>query len=511
VSEAGEHLELLKNAVRQSIAALTAVETDTVYRANELTKMLQAEIGERPNETLSLSVDAGASQLLYQARRISEDWADEEGVLFIIDDGGKDEGKRYPFWVEMNALRESWAALNCHVIFFLLPHNYRMLLQVADHLTDWMPVKLRILSEAENINEKEGFITNSNEIVMEISLSPKAARQQLSILEKQLAEALQREVEPSTLIRRYYLPMFEASVVIFDLNRAQSLREKISEADVAEIDLPQWWYINHHIDYFLKRFYPAKAWAEKMLEWALNNKSSEVEAKALHSLGMVAIEQHDLEGAEKWHRKALDIQQKNDYNYGEAISYHQLGNISYRKGELKAAENFYQKSLLYTERYDFFYTSAINYHWLGMIATKHHDFDNAEKWYHKALTIFENSESEHRSARVYYRLGEVAYEKRNFESSEKLYKKALISFEKQGYEHWSARTYRHLGILARLQDRLESSGEWLIKSIKAFENSNDPENAEKAKEEFQKTYVQASPNVQVKLKEMWDEAGLSEP
>jgi len=48
----------------------------------------------------------------------------------------------------------------------------------------------------------------------------------------------------------------------------------------------------------------------------------------------------------------------------------------------------------------------------------------------------------------------------------------------------------------------------MIKSIKAFVNTNDPENAEKAKEEFQKTYAQASPDVQTKLKEMWEAAGL---
>ncbi|NJL59505.1 MAG: hypothetical protein HC887_07550 [Desulfobacteraceae bacterium] len=95
MSEAGEHLELLKNAVRQPIAALTAVETDTVYQAKELAKMLAAEIGERPNETLSMAVEDGAAALLYQARRISENWADDQSVLFVIDDGGKDAEKRY--------------------------------------------------------------------------------------------------------------------------------------------------------------------------------------------------------------------------------------------------------------------------------------------------------------------------------------------------------------------------------------------------------------------------------
>jgi hypothetical protein len=50
----GEHLELLKNAVRQSVAALTVVEVDTVARANELVDLLKFELNKRPSALLSL-------------------------------------------------------------------------------------------------------------------------------------------------------------------------------------------------------------------------------------------------------------------------------------------------------------------------------------------------------------------------------------------------------------------------------------------------------------------------
>jgi len=511
VSEAGEHLELLKNAVRQSIAALTAVETDTVYRANELTKMLQAEIGERPNETLSLSVDAGASPLLYQARRISENWADEEGVVFIIDDGGKDDGKRYPFWVEMNGLRESWAALNCHVIFFLLPHNYRMLLQVADHLADWMSVKLRITPEVEKSDEQIDIQDN----VFSFSgglLSPQFSRQQLSVLEKQLAEAIQNEIEQKILVRRYYLPMFEASVSLFDLHRARSLRQKISEDDIPPSDLPQWWFINWRLDIELRQLNFAESWANKMLEWAKAVGDQKWELKGLYSFGRIELQRgNNLELAERWHDKSVKLAEKIGDDYYISSINNELAYIAIKNRDFESAKKYSQKSLEYAEKIGIEYGVAFNCYTFGNIAQEEGDFETAERWYRQSLQYFEKVKSERSMPMIYSKLGMISQIRKEFEKAEELYQKSLKSTELWGNEHLSATIYNNLGIIARLQDRLESSGEWLIKSIKAFTNNNDPENAEKAKDEFQKTYAQASPEVQVKLKDMWEAAGLSEP
>jgi len=512
VSEAGEHLELLKNAVRQSIAALTAVETDTVYRANELTKMLQAEIGERPNETLSLSVDAGASQLLYQARRISEDWADEEGVMFIIDDGGKDEGKRYPFWVEMNGLRESWAALNCHVIFFMLPHNYRMLLQVGDHLADWMPVKLRIMSEAEASHDQ----INDNadvSVFSENSLSHKEARQQISILESQLVKALQAGIEETILIRSYYLPMLEISVQLHDVHRAESLMQKISEIKIPISDLPKWYNLNIQFYLNLGNLITSKRWTKELLKFGINSNNIGLIAAAFELMGRIAHLQKKLNRAKIWYRKALRISSKygtNKTNNNIGVIYYNLGTIAEQKSKLGEAEEMYIESLYYFKEESNMSGKGATYHGLGRIAKKRQLLPKAEKYCQKSLTIFKETEYEYAMIFPLFTLGEIAQEIKNYDEAEEYYQKALKIAKEKGDEQNANEISTILGILARLQDRLESSGEWLIKSIKAFENSNDPENAEKAKEEFQKTYAQASPNVQVNLKEMWDAAGLSE-
>jgi len=509
VSEAGEHLELLKNAVRQSIAALTAVETDTVYQAKELAKMLAAEIGERPHETLSLSVDAGASQLLYQARRISENWADEEGVLFIIDDGGKDEGKRYPFWVEMNGLRESWAAINCHVIFFLLPHNYRMLLQVGDHLADWISLRLRLMSASHPEPVTYDKVLTEN-ILSANRLSKEAARQQLSILEKQLAEELQKGAPDVILIRRFYLPIFEAVVELSQLNRAQILREKISETDVPYSDLPRWWSINFILDSDLNNLDIAENWAKKLFEWAVQKDNLKWKSEAFYMFGRIAEKEKKFETAKEWYKKSCEVKEKNGDKIGITRCYHNLGRIAWVERNFEMAENWYKKAFEIRENEDHF-GIAVSYYRLGRIAEDRHNFEKAEEYYLRSIEICQKIGSENNITANYYRLGVIAEKKRNFETAEGWYQKSLIINEKRGDEHGLSFNYYDLGILARQQERLESSGEWLIKSIKAFTNTNDPENAEKAKDEFQKTYAQASPDVQVKLKEMWDAAGLSEP
>ena len=514
MSEAGEHLELLKNAVRQSIAALTAVETDTVYRANELTKMLAAEIGERPNETLSLSVDAGASPLLYQARRIAENWADEEGVLFIIDDGGKDEGKRYPFWVEMNALRESWAALNCHVIFFLLPHNYRMLLQVGNHLADWMSVKLRIMSEEIKPPIVSPFVKRKTFIISPLSvlsmMPPQVAHQQISFLEAQLSKAIQNGTEEALLTNRYYLPLFDAALGILDLHRAENFRKKILEKNVSKSDLPMWWYFNYELDWELERLCEAKYWIKKIYNWAKKIQDLKWKARALCAFGTIAESQHKFDIAKKWYEKSLAIEERLGNNKEFPKIYNNLGKIAFKQQNMELAEDWFKKALELNKLFENDYGIGAIYYRLGIFEKERGNFDAAKKYQNESFEFANKIKFEYGVAVSCLELGKIAQKEQKFEDAERWFKQALSAFYKLGHEKLLALTHQSLGIIARLQDRLESSGEWLIKSIKAFTNTNDPENAEKAKDEFQKTYAQASPDVQVKLKEMWEAAGLSE-
>lgn len=93
-----EHLELLKNAVRQSVAALTVVEVDTVARARELVDLLKFELNKRPSALLSLTaVPGAATHLLDESRKITGAWHSGAGVLFLVDNGQKKMRERRGF------------------------------------------------------------------------------------------------------------------------------------------------------------------------------------------------------------------------------------------------------------------------------------------------------------------------------------------------------------------------------------------------------------------------------
>lgn len=62
--------------------------------------------------------------------------------------------------------------------------------------------------------------------------------------------------------------------------------------------------------------------------------------------------------------------------------------------------------------------------------------------------------------------------------------------------------------MAGLQERFEESAQWLIKSIQAFLNTNDPDGAKRNSANFLVFCRSAPPELQPKLKGMWENAGL---
>jgi len=548
----GEHLELLKNAVRQSVAALTVVEVDTIARARELVDLLKFELDKRPSVLLSLTaVPGAATRLLDASRKITGAWHSGDGVLFFIDDGQKKDAGAPRFWADMNAQRESWDALNCHIIFFLLPSNYRLLLQAAEHLADWMPLKLHITDQANAFRYEDKARASDQKAVLGAGkLTPKTARQQLAILEQQLSVALHEGIPRETLARRYYLPMFEAAMSLSDLNRAQSLRQKVPEKDLQAGDIIKWWFMNFELDYLLHRLNRAESWTDKLNKWADKTGNESLKANALHNLGIIAEERREFEEAEDWYKKSLKIKERLGDEHGAADTYHQLGIIAEERREFEEAEDWYKKSLKIEERLgdehgaagtyhqlgriaeerrefeeaeDWYKKSlkiseqlgnehgaAITYHQIGIIAEKRREFEEAEDWYKKSLKIKEQLGDEHGAAITYHQLGIIAEKRREFEEAEDWYKKSLKIEEQLGDEHGAAITYWQLGYLGLLQDRVENSGRWSVKSIAAFSKTRDPDRANQAINNFRIAWQKASQSEQHKLKQCWEKAGLGQ-
>jgi tetratricopeptide (TPR) repeat protein len=548
LNEVSGHTELLKNAVRQPIAALTAVELDSVAHAHDLHSLLQEELGERPSQSLSLSATPGAETgLLDEARKAVSNWRADEGVLFLIDKGHKDDDELHPFWRGMNILRESWASLNCHVIFFLLPHNYQMLIRVADHLADWMPLKLHI-TYGPDVSRHQSRSMTQDAVFSGSGLSPKVARQRLETLEKQLAAALRSGTAPATLVRRYYLPMFEAAIELSELHRAESLRQKVCKSDIPASDLPQWCFLNFDLDRQLYALSSAANWAEKLGKWAKQTGDEEWEGAAFHALGVIAQEQRDFEAAEKWYNKSLFLKEKQGNEQGAANTYHNLGAVAQEQGHSEAAEKCYRKSLEIFEKQGNEHGTASIWHNLGTIAQEQgnseaaekcyrksleifekqgnehgaastcnnlgtiaqeqENFEAAERWYRKSLEIFEKQGNEHLSGSAWHNLGTIAQEQGDSEAAEKWYRKSLSVSEKQGDEHFAAITYSLLGILSRSQNHLEASGRWFIKSIAGFSRTHDSYFRNQVEDHFLETYRQASTPEQEKLRALWNNRGL---
>jgi len=505
-----EHLELLKNAVRQSVAALTVVEVDTVARARELVDLLKFELDKRPSALLSLTaVPGAATSLLDASRKITGAWHSGAGVLFLIDDGQKKDEGAQRFWADMNAQRESWDALNYHIIFFLLPSNYHLLLQAAEHLADWMPLKLHITDQADAFRyEDKDRASYQNAVLSAGKLTPKIARQQLAILEQQLSVALHEGIPRKTLARRYYLPMFEAAMSLSDLNRAQSIRQKVAEKDLQAGDIIKWWEMNFWLDYLLHHLTSAESWADKLNKWADKTDNQLLKAVSLHNLGIISEERREFEKAEDWYKKSLKISEQLGDEHDATSTYHNLGIIAQERREFEKAEDWYKKSLKISEQLGNEQDAASTYHNLGIIAQERREFEKAEDWYKKSLKISEQLGNEHGAAITYHQLGMIAGERREFEKAEDWYKKSLKISEQLGNEHGAARAYWQLGYLGLLQGRMEDSGRWSVKSIAAFSKTRDPDRANQVINNFRIAYQQASQSEQRKLKQWWENAGL---
>ncbi len=425
----GAQLTLLINSIRFPISTISMVEIDIIPRFEEIRKRLLSVIGKRP--LLVIDFDASswsANDLLNKARdRIQEVCCNEqelEGVVLCLVDHAEEENmSSISFWQQTNLLRESWASSGCHLIFFLLPASYRSLLREADHLADWIPLKLHIKGD---LDESSCMMGQDRSIAaQEFSLGglyqmPGQAKKQLQVLEMQLSKSIQKEaIDEHSRTVRYYLPMFFAAVQANEFKRAENLRRKIEESDLAERNLVEWWHHNFKLDSFYRHFDEANKWLDKLEEIYKTRGDEQDIATIYHNRGIIAQEQRDFKTAESWYKKSLAIKEKQGNEHGAAITYHQLGRIAEEQRDFKTAESWYKKSLAITEKQGDEYGAAGTYHQLGIIAEEQRDFKTAESWYKKSLAIFDKQGDEHRIAATYHNLGMIAQEQRDFKTAGK--------------------------------------------------------------------------------------------
>ncbi|CAN2042104.1 hypothetical protein GMMP15_670023 [Candidatus Magnetomoraceae bacterium gMMP-15] len=300
----------LQNAVKNPCARLSAVKIDTIAFTYDIISKLKSQISKRPYEIIEFTPQYpdNAHKLLKSSTEKVKDWQKEQGVLFLVDKGRGTEKEKVEFFRTLNFQREMWDALQCHVIFFLLPQEYKLLLTEADHLADWMFLKIQIFQDSESKFEK-----HKNELsdVSNISYEDiKTAKARLKALEELLIEAIQEEIPQKFLTRRYYLPMFKCAVILNDLTSAKALAKKCKEEDMVKSDLPIWWVYKSRLNLKLRNFTEAKNNADNLLTWAKKNNDAHYKANAFYLFGRIVQAQKEFESAEKWYRKSLEIKER---------------------------------------------------------------------------------------------------------------------------------------------------------------------------------------------------------
>ncbi|MHB9107035.1 MAG: tetratricopeptide repeat protein [Armatimonadota bacterium] len=255
-------------------------------------------------------------------------------------------------------------------------------------------------------------------------------------------------------------------------------------------------------------FAVAETWYRKALAIFEKMGNEQGASGTYHQLGRVAEERRDFPAAEAWYQKALAIDEKLGDEQGAASTYHQLGRIAEERQDFPAAEAWYQKSLALEVKLGNEHGAAITYHQLGRIAEERQDFPAAEVWYRKALSIREKVGDEQGAASTYHQLGRIAEERQDFSVAEAWYQKSLALEEKIGDEHGAAGTYQQLGMLAGVQQQYEQAGAWFIQGILVHLRFDDANLTQRMRYYFTIVFTKASPDVQLKLRMMWHEAGL---
>ena len=449
------------------MVSMTMVEIDIGARSDEIISVLARYTPDFSPIVITFDsrIDSAAELLSATRRKVPGEWK-KIRIVCLVDQAEDETEQNRTFYQEMNSLRESWVDLNCHLIFFLLPAAYRLLVREADHLADWIPLKLHITGDLIRTDQKRTEEQVSDMLFPTYGLYPKAAARQRPILEKQLRQALASDLDIQTLTTRYYLPMFIAAVQADEINRAQSLRKKISASDIARRNLEIWFFYNFQLDFKSRLYEESDKWLDKLSDVYRERGDEQALGSMLyHNKGVIAQKQRDFAAAETWYKKSLAIMEKQGTEAGAASTYHQLGMIAQKRRDFEAAKKWYKKSLTIEEKQDNEYGASSTYHQLGIIAQEQRDFPTAEKWYNKSLMIWKKQGDEHGASISYHQLGIVAQERRNFTAAEKWYKRSLAISEKQGNEHSAASTYNQPGIMAQEQGDFPTAEKWCNKSL----------------------------------------------
>jgi tetratricopeptide (TPR) repeat protein len=133
-----------------------------------------------------------------------------------------------------------------------------------------------------------------------------------------------------------------------------------------------------------------------------------VEATALHLMGLIAHEQGRPDEAMALLEKSIESRLKLEDRQGLGASYHQLGIVLQDQGRYKEARDLYERALQIAERLGNLHAQASAFHQLGIVVQNQGQYQEALQWYERTLLVAQRLGDRRAEGSAFHQLGMIA-------------------------------------------------------------------------------------------------------
>lgn len=202
-------------------------------------------------------------------------------------------------------------------------------------------------------------------------------------------------------------------------------------------------------------------------------------ARAYQLQGNIALQQHDIQGAEAHCRQSLRIWERDSGNLGIqqeiARCWMGLGNVAYLRNARADAESCLHRALALNERIG--YTSGVAACWnnLGNVAFAGGDYTAAQERYRRALALWERVGDQYRVGHSWNNLGGVALAQGDLAEASSCFERGLAIQERTGGRSTRGTCWQNLGDVALARGELVQAEERYRRALEILEGTGAQE------------------------------------